>query len=35
MTNVNPVETKCSRAEKVELTVALVLGALLAWLSVT
>ncbi len=31
----NNLEAKCSRAEKVELTIALALGFLLAWLSVT
>jgi hypothetical protein len=28
-------ETKCSRAEKIELVIALLLGSLLAWLTVT
>jgi hypothetical protein len=31
----DPVEPKCSRMEKVQLAIALVLGGLLAWMTVT
>jgi hypothetical protein len=35
LANVDAIEPKCSRAEKVQVAIAIVLGVLFVWLTVT